>query len=312
MPLLYEIAANKLMRDVQTGFAVPQRLPTEEQLALRYGVSRPTIRKVLQHLETRGVVRIKGHSRFVIRVPREDDFFPVDENEPSPRERVEASLIDWLCRGRENGKMYLAETELAEELGCNRNIIREELARISCYGLVIKQPHRGWKIVDFTPEMLMQIWEVRELFERHAISKLLVLPDDAPVWNELEYLQAKLQGLSRNDALSLQKAVQIDKVFHDTLLRVCCNRYMSLFHNMCHLLIEYNLRREEVSRERILAGLDDHLVMIDALLRRDQATALERLHLHFSSARRQVIQDAAPSTTPAPHNLKTPCSPQTL
>jgi DNA-binding GntR family transcriptional regulator len=296
MPLLYEIAANKLLRDVLTGMSIPQRLPTEEQLALRYGVSRPTIRKVLQHLETRGVARIKGHSRFIIRAPREDDFFPVDENEPSPRERVEASLIDWLCRGRDNGKMYLAETELAEELGCNRNIIREELARISCYGLVIKQPHRGWKIVDFTPEMLMQIWEVRELFERYAISKVLALPADAPVWKELDYLQAKLQGLSRNDVVSLQKAVQIDKLFHDTLLRVCSNRYMSLFHNMCHLLIEYNLRREEVSRERILQGLDDHLAIIDSLLRRDERTALDRLHLHFSSARHQTMQDASVAT----------------
>jgi DNA-binding GntR family transcriptional regulator len=283
-----------MLRDIESNGSLPFRLPPEEQLARRYGVSRATIRKTLQHLNTSGVIRISGHAKKVIRYPFAQDFFAIDETESSPRERVEDHLVDWLCRAKEEGKTHLTETELAAEVGCSRSIIREELARVSYYGLVVKEPHRGWRVIEYTTDMLLQIFEVREMFELHAIRKTLALADDSPIWKEFEYLEDRLQQVSRSDSAGLARAVELDKRFHDTLLRVCGNPYMGLFHNMSHLLIDYNWRRRGVMhkrQERILIGLDDHMKIVKALRERNQAAALDAMQEHFGHARALILEN---------------------
>jgi len=295
MASLYEAATNRLLRDIEGNGVVPFRLLPEEQLARRYGVSRATIRKSLQHLDRCGIVRISGHNKTVIRQPRPDDFFAADETESSPREKIEDCLVDWLCRAREEGRTHLTEAELAREVGCSRSIIREELARISYYGLAVKEPHRGWRVTEFTSDTLMQIFEVREMFELYAVRKVLMLPDDSAIWREFEYLEDKLRRISRRDLASLARAVALDKAFHDALLHVCGNPYMILFHNMSHLLIDYNLRRKGVvhkRRKRILIGLDDHLKIIKLLRERKEQAALAAMQEHFGHARALILEDA--------------------
>ncbi len=171
-------------------------------------------------------------------------------------------------------------------------MIREKIARISYYGLVVKQPHRGWKITEVTEELLMKIFEIRELFEEHAMKKAAAAPVEHSIWREFDCIRSELTRIKRNDPQSLAGAIKLDENLHDTLLRHCQNRYMTMFNNMCHILIEYNLRRHEVSKERILIGLNDHVVILGALLARDEHAALDALRLHFRHAQAHIKADA--------------------
>lgn len=291
MPL-FQRTTNRLLHDIESDGTIPSRLPPEEQLARRYGVSRATIRKALGHLNTCGVLRISGHAKTVVRSPRKADYFPLDEKAPQPRERVLDCLVERLCKAKDQNKTHLTETELARELGCNRQIIREELARISYYGLVVKHPNHGWEVTEFSEDLLNKIFEIREMFELHAVNVLLGVPANAPIWRELEYLYEQLKNLSRDDAYSQRQAIKLDLRLHDTILRACDNPYMTRFHNMCHFLIQYNLRRKDRLQERLLKAREEHLVILDALLRRDEQKALSALRSHFDRARVQIAMDA--------------------
>ena len=66
-PRAYEAVAHELLVLILGGhLAVGDRLPSERQLASRFGVSRPTVREALGVLESRGlVVTRKGSGTFV-------------------------------------------------------------------------------------------------------------------------------------------------------------------------------------------------------------------------------------------------------
>lgn len=89
----YEAVAAELEVLVRAGhFAVGDRLPSERQLAARFGVSRPTVRVALSQLESRGlVVTRSGSGTFVApheRAPAAEEP-PTDE---SPAEVMEARI----------------------------------------------------------------------------------------------------------------------------------------------------------------------------------------------------------------------------
>jgi DNA-binding FadR family transcriptional regulator len=66
-PRAYEAVAHELLVLILGGHLAPgERLPSERQLATRFGVSRPTVREALGVLESRGlVVTRKGSGTFV-------------------------------------------------------------------------------------------------------------------------------------------------------------------------------------------------------------------------------------------------------
>lgn len=72
-PRLYDRVAKDIAAKIASGeFAVGDRLPSERELALAYGVSRPTVREAIIALELDGLVEVrKGVGVFVVaRTPR--------------------------------------------------------------------------------------------------------------------------------------------------------------------------------------------------------------------------------------------------
>ncbi|HVY62695.1 MAG TPA: FadR/GntR family transcriptional regulator, partial [Planctomycetota bacterium] len=93
-PRAYEAIAHELLVLILGGhFAPGDRLPSERQLAARFGVSRPTVREALGALEARGLVATRqGSGTFV--ADREalqgEPEVPSDE---SPAELMETRLV---------------------------------------------------------------------------------------------------------------------------------------------------------------------------------------------------------------------------
>jgi GntR family transcriptional regulator len=74
---LYHQLAERLFAQIQGGsFGAGEKIPSEHELAERYGVGRPTVRQATEALIQRGVlVRKRGSGTFVRHVPAHVDLF---------------------------------------------------------------------------------------------------------------------------------------------------------------------------------------------------------------------------------------------
>ncbi|MDP3549924.1 MAG: FadR/GntR family transcriptional regulator [Novosphingobium sp.] len=72
---LYQDLARSLLVELSSGrYPVGSRLPAERDLAVRYEVSRPTVREAIIALEVQGLVEVRiGSGAYVRRLPGEED-----------------------------------------------------------------------------------------------------------------------------------------------------------------------------------------------------------------------------------------------
>ncbi len=119
---LYQDLARNLLEELASGLhPVGARLPAERELALKFGVSRPTVREAMIALEVQGLVEVKvGSGAYVRRLPGKEDLpgFNI-----SAFELTEARLLF------EGEAAALAATQIsAEELAEIERLV-EEIAR---------------------------------------------------------------------------------------------------------------------------------------------------------------------------------------
>lgn len=72
---LYQELVRELMGELSSGnYPVGARLPAERELALKYNVSRPTVREAIIALEVKGLVEVRvGSGAYVRRIPGQED-----------------------------------------------------------------------------------------------------------------------------------------------------------------------------------------------------------------------------------------------
>lgn len=92
-PRAYEAVAAELEVLIRAGhFVVGDRLPSERQLAARFGVSRPTLRVALSQLESRGLVVTRSGSGTFVAASERARVAQEPSTDESPAEVMEARI----------------------------------------------------------------------------------------------------------------------------------------------------------------------------------------------------------------------------
>ncbi|TPI51919.1 GntR family transcriptional regulator [Mesorhizobium sp. B3-1-7] len=286
---VYKKAFNRaatMLRDGQlTG-----ELPSENELRRRVGVSRTTVRKVLQELAHRELIAERSGVRMAGRAVEDSDYYP-DAETTSRAKHVEEQFMEWMLRGDTRPGTSINELELARQFGVATNGIREFLIRFSRFGLLEKRPNTAWVFKGFTEDFALELFEIRVMFELRSAHLFSRQPDNSPLWGKLAALKSAHTELLKRIESRFHDFSGLDNRFHRLINEASPNRFIDDFYDIITFIFHYHYqwnKRDEKQRNQ--AAILEHLAYIDALESRDSESIERACEAHLASARATLMR----------------------
>ena len=178
----------------------------------------------------------------------------------------------------------IVETEYAERMHISRTPLREALRRLEADGLVYKIRNRGTYVRSFSSEDIVEICEIRSVFELYSLRRCVERVTD----EELIALRDELTSLA-NDAPA-DSYYNCDIKLHKLIMNFCMNSRMLSILNTLNLQLELCRRVSASTPHRLEKSKDEHLQIISALMSRDYDRAHELLSLHLENVKDSTIK----------------------
>ena len=177
----------------------------------------------------------------------------------------------------------LVEDTLMARHDASRHSVRQALVTLERGGIVERQKNIGATVRSYSPQEVLQIYQVREMFTRQAIL-MVALPAPVALINSLEELQS--QYVRHAKSSNLRQVHDTNDAFHLALFSACGNPYLvrSL---QDYMGLTLPMRAKNLANaESLRISIQQHDVMI-ALLKGEDSWALAQLsieHMQFSKA----------------------------
>lgn len=266
-----------------------ERLPAELQLGQHLDVSRTVVRAALDRLRASGIIRWDGRDKTLLRAPLDSDRLAVP-TDPLSADELERQFLDWVLRFDVPPGTVLNVTELTRKFGVQAYALQEFLASLSRFGLVRRRPKGGWELVGFTRDYAVELSDFRMVLELNAVSQLAALPDGHPIWPRLKAIEAEHHALAAEIDARFHDFSLLDERFHSAVGSVVSNRFASEFQKVITLVFHYHYQWDKtLERDRNEAAIAEHLLVIEALERRDEAAALAAMREHLKTSKHTLL-----------------------
>ncbi|TKB29925.1 MAG: GntR family transcriptional regulator, partial [Mesorhizobium sp.] len=105
--------------------------------------------------------------------------------------------------------------------------------------------------------------EIREMFELRSAAAFAALPEDSPVWADLDRLEDEHQRLAREIAVRFSEFSELDERFHRLIHRASHNRFIVDFYDVIAMIFHYHYQWNKAQeRERNEVAVQEHLAYI--------------------------------------------------
>jgi DNA-binding GntR family transcriptional regulator len=212
-------------------------------------------------------------------VASQDDHAP-PLDEPAALAKL---LGDDIIFGRLAPGARLVEDAIIARFGVTRHFVRQAFAELERTGIVVREKNKGVAVRSLTPREVSQIYEVRELLQRHAALRIR-LPAPPSVIAQLEELHEQYGRHLR--ARNFRGVHEANDAFHLAMFAACGNKYLveSIKHYMWLTLPVRSKRTADY--EHACASERDH-----QLLKGTDSWALAQLCVdHLQSAKIEYLQ----------------------
>jgi GntR family transcriptional regulator, rspAB operon transcriptional repressor len=181
----------------------------------------------------------------------------------------------------------LREATLAAQLGVSKTPVREAITRLEQEGLVETTSFKGAVVIEYSPQDLIEIYELRELLETAAVRIAAESMDDEER-TRLERIAAESQKLKKKgNSTSLAALIsQFDDVLFE---QVRNSRIRALIENLRAHLTRIGHLTEGIPG-RIEASVDQHERIVEAIAAHDPLAAEKHLRDHIRSVRDDQLQ----------------------
>ncbi|MCW8880638.1 MAG: GntR family transcriptional regulator [Kangiellaceae bacterium] len=176
----------------------------------------------------------------------------------------------------------LSEAELSTKYEVSRAVVREAISRLETCHLVERKANVGARVVDLTPEGLIELYQVRESLEGMA-ARLAATNMSEPEIEELNQLLATHFKTVQSGETYYQEAGDVD--FHYRIILGSKNNHLIsiLYDGIYHLIRMYRVQLG-MAGPRVTTAFDEHKNIVKAISDRDPELAemLMRRHIQYT------------------------------
>jgi DNA-binding GntR family transcriptional regulator len=178
----------------------------------------------------------------------------------------------------------LAEQQIANLFGVSRTVVRQALNQLSRQHLVTLEPARGAFVATPSAEEARQVFEVRAMLETAMIKQLCERITDVQIADLRQHLREESDAVARTDVPGRTRLLAD---FHSVLARLAGNEVLAgllsdlLSRSSLIALMNQSAHSAEHSQE-------EHVLIVDALERRDARAAVRLMQSHLDHVERNL------------------------
>ena len=173
---------------------------------------------------------------------------------------------------------WIDELKLAEEYGISRTPLREALKVLATEGLVTMKVRRGAYVTEVHAKDQRDVYHLLSLLESDAAGVVAATATEAQL-ADLQALHQALKAASGNT----ETFFEINERFHVRLLEIADNRWRDQLVADLRKVMKLNRHNSLLKSGRVDESLQEHQLILDALLARDPALSAQRMREHFAN-----------------------------
>ena len=195
-----------------------------------------------------------------------------------------AALRDAIAQGRIKRGEHLTVTRIARLLGMSPTPIREAFRILQAEGLISHTPHHGMVVADLTVEQALEIYPLRAMLERMAVTLTVshLTAKDRQRLVTLEKTMVEAQAIGDHKLLS-----QANTDWHLTFANRSNNRYLKEF--ILRLWRMYPQDAIWSTLGRTERSMQEHRAVMQAVLSGDAEGAGKAMEAHMLSVQNDIV-----------------------
>lgn len=267
-------------------------LPSQNALAEAFSISRTTVRHILEHLVEQQILRRQGRQYIICATPHIHSQTAIQALPHEEQyQHVEQAFYGMINQRKLRPGQHFTELELARETGAAPQVVREFLLRFSRYSLTESEARGSWRMKTFESDWAGQLFELRELLETHALAKFMALPGDDPRWLQARDLLARHRQLRNTIGGNFRLFAGLDREFHALLLSASQNIFFDQSLEIISVIFHFHYQWDERDlQQRNIVSVDQHMMILSAMLAGQRERAAALLHSHLDTAKQAMIQ----------------------
>jgi DNA-binding GntR family transcriptional regulator len=195
----------------------------------------------------------------------------------------------------------LSEVALAAELNLSRTPVHEAIRQLLGEGLLEQDSNGSIIVVRLSRQDFVELYELREVLEAHAVSKIAKRPLDGKDLERLQALAGEIKALRNqliksgkkrlNDA-QMKQFEMADISFHSFLMSIAENAVALKFFSKVRYLIRIFAARHAGHDAEALARVHkEHLDLIHAIAEGDVDQALQAVSRHVQASQQERLKE---------------------
>jgi len=261
------------------------------ELTKLLNISRTTVRACVEHLCEIGLIKRDGPNKLVLRQTTETDFFDIKDKVSTKDAQIEKYFLDLINTGKLLPGDRFSELSLAKNSGCTTITVREFLIKFSNNGLIKKIPRGQWKMVKFDEEFARELVSFRQMVEMKAITELLKLSTDNPVWQVLSELLTLHKSVRADIDNRYLEFPDLDKALHYAIKESTKNRFTNQFYDIVSFVCHYHYQWDKTGElDRYTVAIDEHIDILNNLVTHNTAGAIMAMEKHLQTAEKTLLR----------------------